>query len=579
MYVGLFLNLVMSSYPRLIAQGQPHVSLYGIIFKTFLYINYSMPPIEASAPRRRMPVIDPEKRARIFQRMHEIRADIIEKYHKDVIIFDLAREIASGDRTDILRILRNDIFVKNELYNDDGRLSKHSTLLLKHLRELYVDGISQIRKAGFAEIDKYTKKRRELEDYLETIKDSCPHTYKLVNAALNVLREVMTGKTRTHAYASNVAWIGEQIEEEQKPAKIVLALSGGAAKGVFYVGFLRALQEAEIWPDFVVGTSAGALAAAALATGNGYEKITEAFSRNKLKKIFGFLSVPFTFISTLGGAVIGKNFGKHLKKVLGNIRFSDIADVFVIASVQQPVSFGKTVIGRASELNRGLELSSNLEVWKAVWGSCAMQGIIPHPITGPFRAERLAEGEFDVERYSMSLPYATLDDGGVVENLPLSTAELILREIKEHGLIISVNLADLNPTGKTVSEYLTVRQAIMAEVKKLEDNAKWYKRPIAFFKGFWAYIKEDLKRFYYTRAPLRVYMGYDATLYQSVIHTMSSARGTGLKILLNPNADGSLSDGGVLSFSGTNEIIRRGYQAGKELVDILLRDQSITKID
>ena len=53
----------------------------------------------------------------------------------------------------------------------------------------------------------------------------------------------------------------------QKPAKIGLALGGGAARGFAHVGVIAVLEEAGLRPQFVVGTSAGSLVAALYASG------------------------------------------------------------------------------------------------------------------------------------------------------------------------------------------------------------------------------------------------------------------------------------------------------------------------
>ena len=52
-----------------------------------------------------------------------------------------------------------------------------------------------------------------------------------------------------------------------RPLKIGLALGGGAARGFAHVGVIQALEEADIRPDLVVGTSAGSLVAALYASG------------------------------------------------------------------------------------------------------------------------------------------------------------------------------------------------------------------------------------------------------------------------------------------------------------------------
>ena len=52
----------------------------------------------------------------------------------------------------------------------------------------------------------------------------------------------------------------------RKPAPIAFVLSGGASLGAIQVGMLRALYERDIAPDFIVGTSAGALNGAFIAS-------------------------------------------------------------------------------------------------------------------------------------------------------------------------------------------------------------------------------------------------------------------------------------------------------------------------
>src|SRR5690606_31715991 len=52
-----------------------------------------------------------------------------------------------------------------------------------------------------------------------------------------------------------------------RPARIGLALGGGAARGFAHIGVLQALEENGIKPDLIVGTSAGSLVAAIYASG------------------------------------------------------------------------------------------------------------------------------------------------------------------------------------------------------------------------------------------------------------------------------------------------------------------------
>jgi NTE family protein len=58
----------------------------------------------------------------------------------------------------------------------------------------------------------------------------------------------------------------------RKPPKIALALGGGAARGFAHVGVIKALEAQGLSPDFIVGTSAGAVVGVLYASGlSGFE--------------------------------------------------------------------------------------------------------------------------------------------------------------------------------------------------------------------------------------------------------------------------------------------------------------------
>lgn len=60
-----------------------------------------------------------------------------------------------------------------------------------------------------------------------------------------------------------------------KPCRIGLALGGGFARGLAHVGVLKALEEAGITPDFIAGTSVGAVIGAAYCSGVSAKELEE----------------------------------------------------------------------------------------------------------------------------------------------------------------------------------------------------------------------------------------------------------------------------------------------------------------
>lgn len=63
--------------------------------------------------------------------------------------------------------------------------------------------------------------------------------------------------------------------KKNERARVGLALSGGAARGIAHVGVLRVLTENQIPIDYIAGTSAGALVGGALAAGMSVDEIEE----------------------------------------------------------------------------------------------------------------------------------------------------------------------------------------------------------------------------------------------------------------------------------------------------------------
>jgi NTE family protein len=66
------------------------------------------------------------------------------------------------------------------------------------------------------------------------------------------------------------------VLQPERPARIGLALGGGAARGFAHVGVIAVLEEAGIKPSYVVGTSAGSLVAALYASGKTPAQLQKA---------------------------------------------------------------------------------------------------------------------------------------------------------------------------------------------------------------------------------------------------------------------------------------------------------------
>ena len=74
-------------------------------------------------------------------------------------------------------------------------------------------------------------------------------------------------RRRKHAAGkrNNAGNGAERKKRDALPGQVVLVLQGGGALGAYQVGVYEALHEAGIEPDWVIGTSIGAINAAIIA--------------------------------------------------------------------------------------------------------------------------------------------------------------------------------------------------------------------------------------------------------------------------------------------------------------------------
>ena len=123
---------------------------------------------------------------------------------------------------------------------------------------------------------------------------------------------------------------GGRVGEERLPGQVVLVFQGGGALGAYQGGVYQALHEAGIEPDWVIGTSIGAINGAIIA-GNPpdqrLERLRSFWERMERKWFFG--GAPFAGpFGLMGGGLMGSAFtGGHVATQLG-ILFTGIDGYF-----------------------------------------------------------------------------------------------------------------------------------------------------------------------------------------------------------------------------------------------------------
>lgn len=121
-----------------------------------------------------------------------------------------------------------------------------------------------------------------------------------------------------------------------KRRKLGFALGAGGARGVAHIGFLKAMEEEGIKPDFISGCSMGSVVGAAYASGMPLDDIKKGVLGLRFMDLFDITAKP-------GGVLDTRKIRKLLEKYIGDIYFDDLKIPFTCVAVdmvsQQLVEF------------------------------------------------------------------------------------------------------------------------------------------------------------------------------------------------------------------------------------------------
>jgi NTE family protein len=171
-----------------------------------------------------------------------------------------------------------------------------------------------------------------------------------------------------------------------------LVLSGGGLKGLAHIGVLRALEERDLTPGLVVGSSMGSLVAAAWAAGMPLKEMTERALAVRRRDIFQVAHVDMALKRMRSPAVYRREpLDFLIESLVGSRTFEDLERPLVINTVE---------LNTGMQTFWGLPGLRNVRVADAVFASCALPGIFP---------PREIDGRWYV-------------DGAVIENLPAQVA-------------------------------------------------------------------------------------------------------------------------------------------------------------
>lgn len=152
---------------------------------------------------------------------------------------------------------------------------------------------------------------------------------------------------------------------ERPPAKIALALGGGAARGFAHVGVIKALEAQGITPDIIVGTSAGSVVGALYAAGlNGFQiqELSMTMEEDQILDGSGlYRCIIETMVTDIKGCIRGQALQNFINKNVKGRPIEALNRTF--AAVATNLSNGEMMVFRSGNTGIAVRASSSVPVF------------------------------------------------------------------------------------------------------------------------------------------------------------------------------------------------------------------------
>jgi len=152
---------------------------------------------------------------------------------------------------------------------------------------------------------------------------------------------------------------------DRPPARIALALGGGAARGFAHIGVIKALEAQGISADIVVGTSAGSVVGSLYAAGlNGFQIQELSMKMGQDQVIDGsgmYQCIAETMISNKRGCIKGQALQDFINRNVGGRPMEKLDKTF--AAVATNLNSGEMVVFRTGNTGMAVRASSSVPVF------------------------------------------------------------------------------------------------------------------------------------------------------------------------------------------------------------------------
>jgi NTE family protein len=257
-----------------------------------------------------------------------------------------------------------------------------------------------------------------------------------------------------------------------------LVLSGGGLKGLAHIGVLRALEERDLTPGLIVGSSIGSLVAATWAGGMPIDEMATRALAVRRRHVFQVAHTDMAFRRMLAPSVYRREpLDALIGSLVGDRTFRNLEHRLLINTVD---------LNAGVQVMFGLPGLQDVRVADAVFASCALPGIFP---------PREIRGR-------------TYVDGAVIENLPVRIAAAA-----GTGPVVAVNVAATSVLRTAIEQqgfaatYIRGLEVVMQT--QIESHLRgWNSTPLVLIQP----RVEDVSMFAFDRTDELIHEGYRATV-------------------------------------------------------------------
>lgn len=255
-----------------------------------------------------------------------------------------------------------------------------------------------------------------------------------------------------------------------RKVRVALALGGGAARGFAHIGVIKALEAQGVYPDIVVGTSAGSVVGSLYASGfyNGFalQKIALEMDEATISD----WALPF--FSKAPGVLKGEALQAYVNKAVHNLPLEKLKIPF--GCVATDLKTGQPILFRRGNTGLAVRASSSVPgVFQPVVisGRTYVDGGLVAPVPVRFAKEMGAEFIIAVNISSATEAQATASSLDVLmQTFTIMGQRLNHFELKDADIVITPQLgtmgsADFNGRNLAVLAGEQAASAVMGQLK------------------------------------------------------------------------------------------------------------------